>query len=283
MRQLIPILLYHSIAEHVAPAYRRWAVTPTAFAAQMAYLRQQGYHVFTVSQLAQRLAATPVTLPVKTVVITFDDGLADFYSAALPLLRDYDLPATLYVTTGYVEGASRWLAAVGEGERAMMNWRQIAELPAHGIECGAHTHSHPQLDTLPRRQAHDEIHHSKRLLEERLGCPVTSFAYPHGYHDRFVQQMVQAAGFTSACGVKDAISRPDDDRLALARIIVAGEMTLSQFADRLVGRGVALAPRYERPATKVWRLVRQWRAYRRQAAEETFLHPQGATLSTKAW
>jgi peptidoglycan/xylan/chitin deacetylase (PgdA/CDA1 family) len=283
MRQLIPILLYHSIAENVAPDYRRWAVTPAAFAAQLAYLRQEGYHALTVTELAHCLTTSPATLPTKPVVITFDDGLADFYTGALPLLQDYGFPATLYITTGYVEGKSRWLTAVGEGERTMMSWAQIAELPAHAIECGAHTHSHPQLDTLPRRQADYEIHHSKRLLEEKLGRPVTSFAYPHGYHDKAVQQMVRDAGFTAACGVKDAISRPDDDRFGLARIIVAGDTSLPHFANLLVGRGIALAPSYERLATKVWRLVRQRQADWRQHTDQTFVNPQGGTLSSFSW
>lgn len=283
MAQLIPILLYHSIADTVAPDYRRWAVTPAAFAAQLAYLRQEGYHALTVTELAHCVTTAPGALPAKPVVITFDDGLADFYIGALPLLCDYGFPATLYITTGYVEGKSRWLADSGEGERAMMSWAQITELPNHGIECGAHTHSHPQLDTLPRLQARREIVHSKRLLEEKLGRPVTSFAYPHGYHDKAVQAMVQEAGFTAACGVKDAISRPDDDRFGLARIIVAGETTLPQFANRLVGRNVALAPRDERPATTAWRLVRQWQAYRRQRTEQRFVNPQGTTLSTFSW
>ena len=283
MRQLIPILLYHSIAESVAPDYRRWAVMPAAFAAQLTYLRQEGYHALTVTELAHCLTTSPATLPTKPVVITFDDGLADFYTGALPLLQDYGFPATLYITTGYVEGKSRWLTAVGEGERTMMSWAQIAELPAYGIECGAHTHSHPQLDTLPRRQAHYEVNHSKQLLEEKLGRRVTSFAYPHGYHDKAVQQMVRDAGFTAACGVKDAISRPDDDRFGLARIIVAGDTTQPQFANLLAGRGVALAPRYERPATKVWRLVRQWQAHRRQRNEHLPMQPKGATLSPILW
>ena len=268
MHQLIPILLYHSIADTVAPDYRRWAVTPAAFAAQLAYLRQEGYHALTVTELAHCVTTSPAALPAKPVVITFDDGLADFYTNALPLLRTYGFPATLYITTGYVEGKSQWLAAVGEGERAMMSWAQIAELSAHGIECGAHTHSHPQLDTLPRLQARYEIVHSKRLLEEKLGRPVTSFAYPHGYHDKAVQQMVREAGFIAACGVKDAISRPDDDRFALARMIVAGDTTLPQFAKLLTSHGVALAPKGERPITKVWRLVRRWQAYRRPHAAQ---------------
>jgi peptidoglycan/xylan/chitin deacetylase (PgdA/CDA1 family) len=257
----VPILLYHSIAETVSPRYKRWAVNPTLFAAHMEYLHEQGYRVFTVTQLVQSMTYAPARLPPKAVVITFDDGLGDFYTTALPLLRQYHFPATLYVTTGYVEGVSGWLAPVDEGNRPMLSWRQIAELPSHRIECGAHSHTHLPLDTLPRAQALREIVNSKALLEDKLRQPVLSFAYPHGYYDRSVYQMVQNTGFTSACGVKHAMSSTGDDRFALARIIVAGDTSVNELARLLAGQGLPMAGRRERMRTKVWRLVRRVRAH----------------------
>lgn len=276
MRQRIPILLYHSVAETVAPRYSRWAVKPTAFAAQMAHLRRAGYQALTVTQLAQILTQMPTALPTKPVVITFDDGLADFYTDALPVLQQYELPATLYITTGYVEAQSRWLADLGEGHRAMMSWAQIAELPGYGIECGAHTHTHPQLDTLPRAQARHEITFSKRLLEEKLGRTVDSFAYPHGYHDRTVQQMVREAAFSSASAVKHAMSCTCDDRFALARIIIAGDTSIQHFARMVGGQGIAMSPKCERLETKLWRLFRQWQAYSRLRPTPSFANPLGS-------
>lgn len=263
MQHCIPILLYHSVAEKVSKAYRRWAVHPTLFAAHMAYLQKAGYTPFTVTELVQTMIYAPASLPVKVVVITFDDGLDDFYTGALPVLRQYHFPATLYITTGYVEGVSNWLADVGEGERPMMNWQQIAELSAHGIECGAHSHTHSELDTLPQAQAFDEIIHSKAILENKLGQPVLSFAYPHGYHNRTVWQMVQDAGFTSACGVKHAMSSIRDDRFALARIIVSGNTSVTGLAELLAGKGLPISPMCEQIRTKLWRLLRQWRTRQR--------------------
>ena len=88
----------------------------------------------------------------------------------------------------------------------MLTWDQLSEISANGIECGGHTHSHPQLDTLSPAEAFREIAQSKRLLEDHLGQNVLSFAYPFGYYTANTQRQVQEAGYTSACAVKYAMS-----------------------------------------------------------------------------
>ena len=164
----IPILLYHSISNTASPSYRSWAVRPERFAEQLEYLHKNSYVALTVSQLV-RLIRQPNSFPRRPVVITFDDGLADFYTGALPTLQRYELPATLYITTDYVGQTSRWLDNAGEGERPMLSWHQIQELELSGVECGAHTRRHPELDTLSLDRARDEIAGSKRALENQLG------------------------------------------------------------------------------------------------------------------
>jgi peptidoglycan/xylan/chitin deacetylase (PgdA/CDA1 family) len=259
MENLIPVLLYHSVADQVAPGFRRWSVPPDVFAAHMSYLREHRYAPITVTQLASAMDARGLRLPERPIVITFDDGLADFYSGAWPILRRYGFSSTLYIVTGYVGSVSRWLAADGEGERQMMDWAQVAEVCADGVECGAHSHSHPQLDTLSLVAARGEIVRSREELEEHLDRPVTSFAYPHGYYSPAVRRMVQEAGYSSACGVKHAVSTLADDRFALARIIVSSNVDVESFGRLLVGQGLLIAP-HERMQTKMWR----W--YRRSAA-----------------
>ena len=168
------------------------------------------------------------TLPARPIVVTFDDGFADFYDDAWPVLKRYEIPATLYVTTGYVGSTSRWLTPEGEGQRPMMSWEQIVELDRKGIEMGAHTFTHPQLDTLSSSQAWDEISQSKWQLEEQLAHSVASFAYPHGYYSNHVRNLVRQAGFSSACAVKHALSDTSDDRFALARVIITNEIDVDQ-------------------------------------------------------
>ena len=88
------------------------------------------------------------------------------------------MPSTLYVVSGCVGSTSRWLGTEGESQRSMLSWRQLRELDRAGVEIGAHSHSHPQLDTLPSTEAWSEILLSKCQIEDHLGHRVESFAYP---------------------------------------------------------------------------------------------------------
>lgn len=250
----VPILLYHSIATEVAAPFRPWAVSPTHFAAQLAYLREHRYTPLSISQLILLRGAR---LPERPVAVTFADGFADFYTDALPLLERYGCPVTLYLTTAYIGGTSRWLSAEGEGERPMLSWAQVRSLPERGVECGAHTCTHPQLDTLSAARAWGEVVGSKGALEQQLGRSVNSFAYPHGYHSGLVKRLVQEAGFNSACAVKHAMSTPTDDLFALARIIVSADTELNTFARLLAGHELPIAPQREDWRTKGWRLARR--------------------------
>jgi peptidoglycan/xylan/chitin deacetylase (PgdA/CDA1 family) len=228
----------------------------------MAYLQQRHYTPLTVTHLAQAMTDSSLHLPDRPVVVTIDDGVADFYMGALPVLTRYGFPATLYVTTGFVGGTSRWLSGVGEGLRPMLTWSQIADVQASGIECGAHSRSHPQLDILARAAARDEIVHCKSELEHQLGRQVATFAYPHGYYSAAVRRLVQEAGYSSACAVKHAMSATTDDRFALARIIVTDTDDMDGLGRLLAGRGLPVAPRRERVQARGWRVVRRWAAAR---------------------
>jgi len=249
----IPILMYHSVSNKVAPRFSKFAVTPQSFEAQLAYLQQSGYHSLTVSQMLQQVDTSATPEP-KPVLLTFDDGFADFYEAAFPLLKKYNMVATLYIVTGAVGGTSHWLASEGEGQRPIVTWKQVRDLAANGVECGAHTHTHPPLDRLPRASARDEISRSKQALEDHLGQGVNSFAYPFGYFDDAVQEMVQSTGYLSACAVNYRMSSCHDDRFALSRYIVAGGLGLDAFAAILKG-GFHIQIN-SRIRAEVWRIVR---------------------------
>jgi peptidoglycan/xylan/chitin deacetylase (PgdA/CDA1 family) len=218
----VPVLMYHSIG-----GADRLAVRPEAFAEQMAWLRDHGYTPLPFGERT-RPAARPV-------VITFDDGYADLHGHALPILERLGFAATVFVTTGWLHDAGP--QAAGRPPGRMLTWRQAAEVAAAGVEIGAHGHSHAQLDQLGDPALRDELRRSRGLLEDRLGRPVPTMAYPYGYSSARVRREVRAGGYTAACAVANAVMTGRHDRFAVPRLTVRATTSLAGFERALQGRG----------------------------------------------
>lgn len=255
----IPILLYHSVHDEPPERFRPWAVGRELFAEHMGVLVNHGYTGLSIGELTD-LIRTGSRIPEKTVVVTFDDGFADFALNAWPVMKSGGIPATLYVTAGTVGGRSEWLESMGAGEQSMLDPEEIRKLADDGVEIGAHSMTHPQLDCVGRDEARREILESKLALEAILERPVDSFAYPHGYHDRAVKNMVVEAGYTSAAAVRNALSHAEDDRFALARFTVMGDCSAERLAGVLRGEEIGRAHPKERLRTSMWRQVRKYRS-----------------------
>lgn len=254
----IPILNYHSISRESTDRFKKFTLSPEIFAQHMKLMSDQGYIPITVADYALRVN-TLSSLPDKPAIITFDDGFADFYSEAFPILQEFHFPASLFIVTGDMEGTSKWLRLEGEQDRKMMTWSQLSEVQRAGIECGTHSETHIHLDTAKSKIARREIFHSKDRLEQKLGGPVHSIAYPYGHYTWTVRQMVIEAGYTAACAVRNAMSHTGDDLYGLARITISHETEVARLSDLLAGKGLALAPRYEYPWVTGWRQIRRLR------------------------
>ena len=272
-RKKIPILMYHSISNHATPKFKQFTVSPRMFADHMAYLHHHRYTPMTVTEFVATQSQIGAKLPERSIILTFDDGFADFYTEALPVLRQYGFAATLYVATGFINGTSRWLYDEGEANRPMLTWDQLSEISASGIECGGHSHSHPQLDTLSPAEVSREIAQSKGLLEDHLGKKVLSFAYPFGYHTASTRRQVQEAGYTSACAVKHAMSLVMTDPFSLARLMVRSDTDADALAALLDGRSSPMiTTMYARARTPVWQLVRRSSALMTRYLQKGLLH-----------
>ena len=211
----IPILLYHKIG-HPPPGARvpGQYVSAKLFRKHLAYLAGQGYESLVLADLAESDRA----LPPKPVVITFDDGYQCLYREAVPLLREHDFTATVFVVVEGIGGVNFWETAAGDVEEPMLSREQIGEMQAAGIEFGSHTLTHPHLTALSAEQAAREIADSKRQLEEVLGRDCPAFAYPYGDWNPELRGVVADAGYRVACTTRRAAARVQDDRLALPRI-----------------------------------------------------------------
>jgi peptidoglycan/xylan/chitin deacetylase (PgdA/CDA1 family) len=249
------ILVYHSVTTQADPRYKPFTIAPDALAELLGYLGAEGYRGITISEMLARWPGPAE----KRIAITFDDGLQDFYTSALPVLHASGFPATLYVVSGQIGGTSGWLASVGEGARPMMSWAQIREAAGLGIEIGAHGLTHHALDTLRAKDAAREIGESRAILEDGLGAPVRTFAYPYGYHGPAVRQQVIDAGYTGAVAVKNKRCMVPGDPYACARMTVYHAHTRADLTRWLSPGGLPIDSGREAPQTRLWRVYRRVR------------------------
>jgi len=231
------------------------------FEKHLTYLSLNQYTPITVTDLVLTRKNGSAALPNRPVVLSFDDAYEDFYDSAFPALARHGFAATLYVPTAFVGGTCDWLRQEGEALRRMASWSQLAEMSAAGIECGGHSHAHMQMDAVPVAAAAADIRRCKAVLEDHLGRQASSFAYPHGWTTNGVKRLVQSAGFTSACAVKNMPSPPLDDAFELARLVVTGEMNTADLAKLLTRRVTPLEVTLRNVARPIWRCVPRSRAW----------------------
>jgi len=221
----VPILTYHYIRVNPDRNDRMGfalSVTPSDFAAQMDWLAQSGYHPITTEDLYLYLAGAE-GLPSKPVILTFDDGYADFYTTALPILRSHDFRAVSYVVSGFV-GVSGYMTAA-----------QIREADRSGIEIGSHTVNHANLANLSAAAVHTQLVQSKVFLEQVVEHPVVSFCYPSGKYTAAVAWAVADAGFHDATTTRFGYSYTLASRYVWSRLRVSGGEPLDQFAAAVRG------------------------------------------------
>lgn len=165
----VVVLLYHRVG---ARSGLQVDLGTDLFARQMELLAEQ-QRATSIDQALDALAGTdPPSL--DPIVVTFDDGTADFCDAALPILERFNIPATLYVATEFVEGGNPF---PHDGFPA--SWAALRDALTTGIvTIGSHTHTHALLDRLPPQAVREEIDRSTSLIEDRLGIPAQHFAYP---------------------------------------------------------------------------------------------------------
>ncbi|MBX4206402.1 polysaccharide deacetylase family protein [Candidatus Parcubacteria bacterium] len=154
----IPIFIYHSVRPFGAndpESLKAYEVTPELFEKELKYLQDNGYTVISLDQVAYDLKVGSTGL-VKPVVLTFDDGWANQYKYAFPLLKKYHMAATFYVYTRPI------------GSKHFMTWDNLKEMSAAGMDIEDHSHTHPLFKNLPLDQAETEVVYSKKIIEAYL-------------------------------------------------------------------------------------------------------------------
>lgn len=203
-------------------------VAPDRFRAQLELLLSAGFRFVAVGELARRAADGPP--PPGLAALTFDDGMENNLSVLAPILREYALPATVYVVSGLLGRPNPWMDPRA-GAR-MMTADELRELAAAGVEIGAHTVTHPDLSALGDQACRREVRESRDTLRDVTGAPVASFAYPFFGHGSTAVAAVRAAGFSSAV---IGAGRQDWEPLTMARAMITGVDGLAAFVAKLAG------------------------------------------------
>jgi peptidoglycan/xylan/chitin deacetylase (PgdA/CDA1 family) len=197
----VPILVYHSVMPHhpgQTAEQRVLSVDDSVFVTQMRYLVDGGYRVVSFGALVDALEGRD-TLPNRAVVITFDDGWANQYRHAFPILRRFGLTATFFVFT----------TPIGKDSK-LMTWEELRELQDAGMTIGSHTRTHPSLPDY-HAALHNEVAMSREDIKEHLGRAPDFFAYPFGAWDSLSAAWARTAGYRAARTYRGgAWNRPAD-------------------------------------------------------------------------
>lgn len=226
----IPVLMYHHIADDRE-------VTPRQFERHLRYLRENGYT--TPSLRVLQAALRGESGAGKQIVLTFDDGYADNWICAWPLLKKYGFRAVIFATTGRLgEGAPRPTLADGapspdtrRQERAregFLTWAELKVMTSSGVfETGSHTHTHRNF--VKRSEYGDlawELGESARLITERIGVKPVALGWPWGHHSKSWEPLVKKAGYELAFTTVTGVNKPGCNPLYLKRIKVSrGEIS----------------------------------------------------------
>jgi len=177
------VLVYHTISAPAEPLPGEIDISPEAFARQLGWLARWRSVVPLVDTLGSTKRRSPVAL-------TFDDGFQDNLTVALPLLEKYSMPATIFVTPGFI------------GNESYLSREETRELSRHPlITIGAHGLWHRHFNHLPEDEARRELLEARRVLEEITDQKVDLMAWPYGECTSRLEQLAAECGYQASWSV----------------------------------------------------------------------------------
>lgn len=220
----VPILTYHQVNDIDKDAK---TLTVEQFDAQMKYLSEGGYNVITPTELLDSWEGNG-TLPENPVVITFDDAHIDMYKNVFPILQKYNLRATFFLVTDFVNLYPNYIT-----------WEQAREMQASGlVDIESHTLNHKLLTEIySRDKMWDQLYGSKQAIEWYLKKPANFIAYPDGKYTVEAEDLSKEVGYRAAFVMDYGLSHQEPQHYVLTRIPIFGanSHTLFRFKLRLNG------------------------------------------------
>jgi peptidoglycan/xylan/chitin deacetylase (PgdA/CDA1 family) len=243
------ILMYHRVAP-VVPGLPTptWNVTPERFRQQLMGLLRRGFQPWPLREVLEH-AGHNRPVPEKTFVVTFDDGYANNYHFAWPILRELSVPATIFLATAYLDDGQPfpfddWSAA-GSPRAPRESWiplttRQCLEMQDDGlIELGAHTHTHGDFRGEPETLRRDLLE-CRSVLRAKFGLCEATFAFPYGtkrlgFSGPVLARAAEDAGVSCGLTTEREIVRPGTSPFDWGRFTAEQADTAATLALKLTG------------------------------------------------
>lgn len=220
------VFIYHRFGESRYPSTN---IAVDIFAAHIRTLKDSGQLILPLSEIVEHLRAGR-HLPAKSVAITVDDAFDSFLQEAMPIIRQYRIPVTLFVNTD------------GVGASGYLDWPQLRKLVREGVDIGNHTATHDYL--LERAEGESRADWEKRVRSDilkaqdafsrELGFRPILFAYPYGEYSPELAEIVRGLGFQAAIAQQSGVISEKSDLFALPRFPMGGPFaSLKSFQDKL--------------------------------------------------
>ncbi|NLV73530.1 MAG: polysaccharide deacetylase family protein [Chloroflexi bacterium] len=217
----VPILMYHYISE-LPPDADKWrvdlTVSPENFESHLRWLSENGYQSITLADLLMALQ-TGAPLPEKPIIITLDDGYRDAYVHAFPLLKQYNMRATVFVITSLLD----------ENNVDFLSWDMATEMSAAGIDIESHTVYHPDLRDSDYERLRHELVESRLAIEAHTHIPSRFLCYPSGLYNPDVMQAVRESGYWAGITTMQGTLHTNANLWEIKRVRVRDNATTEQL------------------------------------------------------
>lgn len=230
----IPVLMYHHLlkkSENHDPRNNS-ILNLEEFEKQMAFLSNQGYYTATLSELAAYLQGQ-ISLPNKTVVITFDDGYKSNYLYAYPILKKYKFKAGLFLITNRI---AEQPVPFNPNSLQFLSRQELKQME-DVFEYGGHTHAlHysnngvPALLSEPEQVILKDLQSSRNIINTRF------FAYPFGGYNKRTMELLNMSGYKYAFTTTQRNAKIGNNPFEIGRKAVTPFITMARFEKMVKSR-----------------------------------------------
>lgn len=210
----ICILVYHCIGYE---KNNTLMIPKQQFRQQMKYIKDNGYSTITLDEFSKFMLENK-PIPKKSVIITFDDGYVDNYQYAYPILKEFNLKATVFAIPNTIDKNKNY-----------MTLTQLKELQANGIDIESHTFDHEKLTTLSYEKQLTTFKNSKKTLENILDKKVNYITYPYAKYNNDTIKAAMNSGYVMGFILGGKVARKNDGIYTLHRISVSPNDNIDEF------------------------------------------------------